>query len=885
MRIQHLVGTLSILLVAAPGMVSAQQNAETAGRKQAMAVRVEPDTIRVDGRLDEEAWVRAEPVSDFLQAEPTEGASPTDSIEVRFLYDDDALLVGARMSSAGSGDIQAPMTRRDEAVDQAEHLFVSLDTYLDRRTAYTFGVTAAGVRFDHFHANDNRTSRDTSFDPVWEARVSRDPRGWTAELRIPFQQLRFSAGAEQVFGLNISRNVPSHNEQSYWSLVRRTDRVWASRFGELRGISGITPTRRIEVLPYVAGSSMLVGDADPRDPFQGGGNVQARTGADLKVGVGPNLTVEATVNPDFGQVEADPAEVNLTAFETFFNERRPFFLEGSRLLGAASAGNSWEGGGGPQYFYSRRIGARPFGTASGDFVEHPGTSTILGAAKITGRLASGTSLGILGAVTTEETARTFMANTGLFGEPRVAPRTIYGVGRLQQEFGPAGSTAAFMMTSTHRDVSAGDPLAALAARNAFTASGESLLRFREGEYEVGFDLGVSQVTGDAAAIALLQRSSARYFQRPDASYLSYDPTRTSLTGVKGGATAERASGRHWLWSVNTAFVSPEFEVNDLGRLSEADDISGTATIEYRETQPSRLFRRYSIEIEHERAWNFGGVLQGNSTDAEAGITWPNFWSTDVSVGVEHAAQDVRLTRGGPTMGTPGGWSTSLMVRNSPASSTRTNTRIEYEQNEDGGSGFEMNTSITLRPTARWQLTFSPSYEREISDRQFVSSLDQGRAETFGRRYVFAYVDRSTFSSEIRLNYTFKPDVNLEFYGEPFAASGRYYDFGELAMPGTRLRRALARVTDDTAAPTVVLSDGASQFSLRNRDFNVLSFRSNLVLRWEWRPGSTLYVVWQQDREESEILPARVGVGDMFRSFGAAGNNVFAIKTTFWMGGL
>jgi hypothetical protein len=873
-----------VALLAVP-CAAAAQDSEPATRKQAMASPAGPAAIRVDGRLDEEGWLRAVPVGDFVQSEPDEDAPPRDPMEVRFLFDDAALYVGARMRNGPETTIQAPMSRRDEGVDQAEHIFISLDTYLDRRTAYTFGVTAAGVRFDHFHATDNRTSRDRSFDPVWEARVTADADGWTAEMRIPFQQLRFTGSDEQVFGLNIYRAVPSRNEQVYWSLVRRTERVWASRFGELHGIAGITPARRIELMPYVASSTTVNGARDPQNPFDGGANLQGRIGADMKVGVGPNLTVEATVNPDFGQVEADPAEVNLTAFETFFNERRPFFLEGSRLLGGSAAANPWETGNTPQYFYSRRIGARPVGSASGDFVEYPGTSTILGAAKMTGRLARGTSVGVLGAVTGQEFARTFGMETQIIDRARVAPRTLYGVGRVQQEFGPAGSTAAFMVTTTQRDVAAGDPLALVTARSAVTASGESLLRFRDGEYEVGVDIGVSQVAGDAGAMALLQRSSARYFNRPDAPYVAYDPARTSLRGMRGGLSAERAEGRHWLWQVNTSVVSPGFEINDLGRLTVADRIAGTALLEYRETQPGRLFRGYVVGVEHQRAWNFGGMIQDNAVEVDAEVTWPNFWSTEVSAGIDQPVQDDRLTRGGPTMATPRAWSSSLMMRNSPAARTRGFVRLSYEANEDGGYAFEANPSITVRPTARWQLVFSPTYVRELVDQQYVAALEGGRAATFGRRYVFAYVDRSTISTAIRLNYTFKPDVNLEFYGEPFAASGRYYDYGELAAPRTRARLPLDRLPSTTPDGPVVLADGASRFTVRNRDFNVLSFRSNLVLRWEWRPGSTFYMVWQQDREESAVRPTRVGAGDLFGSLGAAGHNVLAVKTTFWLGGL
>ena len=313
------------------------QEAGQLTRKQAVAVRVASDAIRLDGRLDEEAWGFSPALTDFIQKEPVEGAAPTDRMEVRFVYDNDALLVGARMYSQSGGTIQAPLGRRDDG-QQSEHLLVSLDTYLDRRTAYTFGVTASGVRLDHYHPSDNENEIDREFDPVWEARTRVDEDEWTAEMWIPFSQLRFNDLVSQVWGLNLKRWIPSRNEEVFWVPVPRTVQGWSSRFGELRGIEGIRPTRRIELLPYFGGISTITGDPDPANPFDDGRNLSNRVGADLKMGLGPNLTVEATVNPDFGQVEADPAEVNLSAFETFFSERRPFFLEGSQLLNSASRG-------------------------------------------------------------------------------------------------------------------------------------------------------------------------------------------------------------------------------------------------------------------------------------------------------------------------------------------------------------------------------------------------------------------------------------------------------------------------------------------------------------------------------------------------------------------
>jgi hypothetical protein len=858
------VATLCIA-APAPGQVS-QDN----GRKQARAVRVAAGAVNVDGQLDDAAWRNAPAVTEFVQREPTEGAPPTDRMEVRFVYDDDALYVGARMYS--NAPIQAPMGRRDNG-DQAEHLLVSLDTYLDRRTASTFGTTATGVRIDRYFSSDRPWDADDSFDPVWQARTSVDAQGWSAELWIPFSQLRFTARSPQVWGLNIQRWVPSRNEEVYWALVARTDERWASLFGDLQGIDGIAPSRRLELMPYVASSSHLIGDRDRSDPFTGGGNLEGRVGLDAKVGLGSNLTLEATVNPDFGQVEADPAEVNLSAFETFFDERRPFFIEGNDLL----EGNVND------YYYSRRIGAPPAGRASGEFVDYPGTSTILGAAKLTGRLESGLSVGMLGAITDEESARTFNFPS-VFGRTKVAPRTTFGVTRLQQQFGSAGSTTALMATAVHRDLEAGDPLASLLTRNAFTLSSDSVFRFRDGDYEMEVNAGVAHVDGEADAINRLQRASARYLQRPDVDYVNYDPRRTSMTGMKLAAGIERNNAEHWSWDVGTEIVSPQFETNDIGRLSLADGIIGEAEIEYQETVPGRWWRQYSFALSARHDWNYGGELQRSEFEPGVNITWPNFWQTELSGTINRRSQDQRLTRGGPSMERPAYWEANLGVESSEASRTRGEFEVTYGRNEDGGLLFNASGGITMQPGSRWQLSIEPEYEREVNTQQYVSALAGGAPATFGSRYIFAHIDRSTYSTQFRWTYTFKPDLTLDFYGEPFAASGRYSHIGELVAARSRQSRLYG--TDGTTVATLAdgtrqVTDGAASFVLRNRDFNVQSFRSNLVLRWEWRAGSMLYLVWQQDRELEIDAAQRVSVGDMFSSLGRRGDNFFAIKMSYW----
>jgi hypothetical protein len=840
---------VSALLILPLSPASAWAQTAQNGRLRADAVRISDGAIRIDGRLDDAAWQTAPLVADFVQKEPVEGAAPSDRMEVRFAYDDAAVYVGARMLSGAP--IQAPMDRRDQD-DQAENFVVYFDTYLDRRTASGFGVTAAGVRLDEYFGSDEEFGEE-DYNPVWVARTSVDGQGWIAELRIPFSQLRFSDVEQQVWGLNIKRWVPTRNEEVYWALVRRTEEGWASRFGDLHGISGIRPSRRIELLPYVAGASHTFGDPEPGNPFLENADLDGRVGLDAKIGLGSNLTLEATVNPDFGQVEADPAEVNLSAFETFFDERRPFFLEGANLLN--NQDDNW--------FYSRRIGAQPIGRAPGEFVDYPETATILGAAKLTGRLASGTSIGMLGAVTDEEFARTF--TPGLpFGRVQVAPRASYGVARMQQEFGLPGSHVAMMGTFGHRTFAPGDPLSALLTRNALGINGEMNLRMRDGDYEFEVHGGATRVDGEAAAIDRVQRASARYLQRPDADHLApYDPTRTSLSGGKYGSTFRRRNARHWLWQVGFETETPEVEMNDVGRFNTGDGTRVNGRLEYRETVPGRWFRDYSLIASSGHEWNFGGEMQLAQISPTFEMTLPNFWEAQIGAVFNSRLQNQNLTRGGPSMERPGAWRTTLEVDTSEASETRAGVDAEYGRTEDGGVTFVVEGEVTLQPNPQWQLAIGPAYERRVDTQQYVSTLAGGRPATFGSRYIFAHVDQSTYSMEVRLNYTFKPDLTLDFYGEPFAASGRYDHFGELAAARTRL--------------TIPLTG-----TLPSRDFNVQSFRSNLVLRWEWRAGSTLYLVWQQDREREEALGTRVGLGDMFSSLGRSGDNFFAIKASFWM---
>jgi hypothetical protein len=870
----RLVVCSCLLLLSVPASILAQPVAAVSTRKHAVATRVAVGAIRVDGHLDDQGWLQTTPIADFTQKEPTEGAAPTDAMEVRFAYDDNALYVGARMFSREQRAIQAPLGRRDNA-SQAEHILISLDTFLDRRTAVVFGVTAAGVRLDRFHASDNETSFDAGFDPVWDAQTSIGPDGWTAELWIPFSQLRFNPNTDQVWGLNVQRFRPTLDEEDFWVVIPRTERAWSSRFGELHGIADVPPSRRLEILPYIAGASTLHAAEDQGNPFHRGANVESRVGADVKMGLGPNLTLEAAVNPDFGQVEADPAEVNLTAFETRFPEKRPFFLEGAQLFNI----------GHPNFYYSRRVGARPIGPAPGQFVEYPSAATILAAAKLTGRLPSKTSVGLLSAVTDDESARVLVTSADDISRVRVAPRVFHAVGRVLQEFGPLASTAGFLVNVMHRDMAEGDPLASVLTRNAVGVAGNTLLRFKGGEYEFRASGGGSFIGGEAAAIERVQRSSAHYAQRPDREYSRLDPTLTSLGGWSVQANFDRTGGRHWLWGMNTKIDSENFETNDFANLIGADGLLVAGNIRYRETQPSRLFRSYSAGVEVSNDSTLRWLRQAGHVRPNLNVTWANYWTSSVSVSRNLPQQSISLTRGGPLMDRAAGWSTSINFGNRATSPTRLSGNFALASTDDGGKTRRVSTTLSFRPGPRWQLSVNPFYERLTETQQYVTTLAGGRPETHGSRYLFSYIERSTMSMEYRLGFTIKPDMNLDIYAEPFAASGRYFDYGELLAAGEIDRLtygALGSAIELQPDGSRVVRIGDTSFTLRNRDFNTLSFRSNVVLRWEWRPGSTLYVVWQQDRSQSDPIGSLVNAGDMFRSIAAPGSNVFMIKTSFWL---
>ena len=622
---------------------------------------------------------------------------------------------------------------------------------------------------------------------------------WTAELWIPFSQLRFNAEQDLRWGINIQRFRPTLDEQDVWVLIPRTVRAWSSRFGDLEGIRELRGTHRVELLPYVAGGATVDGNRDPANPFDDGRNLTGRVGADLKMGLGPNLTLDATINPDFGQVEADPAEVNLTAFETKFSEKRPFFVEGSSLFNI----------GHPNFYYSRRIGARPTGPASDDFVDYPTASTILGAAKITGRLPSKTSIGLLTAAVDEESAGLASRTTPGTRQVRVAPRAYHSVGRVLQEFGNSGSTAGLFVNYMHRSMADDDPLASLMSRNALALGGNALLRFKGGEYEAKASGGWSYVGGEAAAIERVQRSSSHYAQRPDRTYAVLDPTLTSLKGTSVQFNFDRVSGAHWLWGASTKVDTSDFETNDIAQLNGADGFLNNANLRYRETRPGKVFRAYSFNTD----------VSSDTHGARADADRPRALHAQPHVGELLDDQRGAGTRPGEPErlahtrraadGAGPGWTVTASVGSRSSSATRVSASTTLSTNDDGASVARVSGSLSLRPDPRWQLSVTPLFDRVTEPQQYISTLSGGRPQTYNSRYVFAFIDRGTMSMQYRLGLTLKPDMNLDVYAEPFAASGHYYDYGELLAPGSR-----ERLVYGTEGTTVQVSLMAGRSSTR-----------------------------------------------------------------------
>ena len=619
------------------------------GPATTLAVRARPQAPHLDGKLDDPAWALAPAIGDFVQREPHEGQPATERTEAKVVFTDDALYIGVRAYDSHPEAIVGRLTRRDEE-SASDWIGVAIDSYHDRRTAFLFYVNPAGVKRDVYLFND--TESDDSWDGIWDVAVSRDAAGWTAEFRIPFSQLRFPHGAS-AFGFNVVRKIRRLNEESHWRLIPRNANAMVSLFGDVAGLDGVRPPRRLELLPYTVASARN-NIVEAGNPFTPHISSTATAGADLKVGLGSNLTLDATINPDFGQVDADPALVNLTAFESYFPERRPFFTEGVNIFRFPIALGDGDGAN-EGLFYSRRVGRAPQGSADprGGFAETIDHSTILGAAKLSGKTASGWTVGFLGALTQEMHARA-ADSLGSRHTDVVEPRSGYFVGRLQHDWRQGRTVVGLFGTYVRRDLA---PSMDWLRKSAWTLGLDWNHRFGSDHYRIRGWTVASTVAGSARSIALTEQSSARYFQRPDNGYVDYDTTRTSLAGLAAQMIVGKENG-FMRWQVGVDTRTPGFEINDAGFQRDADRTIQFTWVGLRWNTPGKLFRRASLNFNQFNQWDWGWDRTGSGGNINASATFLNYWSANAGINRNIGGLATDVLRGGPAFRQPGnlnGW--------------------------------------------------------------------------------------------------------------------------------------------------------------------------------------------------------------------------------------
>jgi len=846
--------------------------------------------INIDGKLDEPAWAAATPTSDFTQSYPNVGAKPTDPTEVRVLYDDDALYVGVRMFDAHPDSIAAQLARRDASGIYSDWLHVIVDSYHDRRTAFRFSVNPRGVQKDVLEFDDN--NEDLNWDAVWQVATRIDSLGWTAEYRIPFSQLRFGSaqkGVERVWGLHVMRDVARRNERDSWSPWKTTDPGFVSFEGDLTGLVDIPSPRRLEVLPYVS-TKLTRAPGDPANPFYKANDAKPSAGADLKYGLPAGLTLTATVNPDFGQVEVDPAVVNLSAYETFFPEKRPFFVEGANIfnIGSINGGPSY---GNQQIFYSRRIGRPPQRFANGQFVDAPDATTIIGAGKVTGRVGAWT-VGLLNALTAEEKARVVDASNVESTTP-VEPLTNYFAGRIRRDFRDGNTIIGIGGTAVNRDLS-DTVFKNLLRSSADVGSVDFQHRWANRQWSLTGAFSNSLIQGSRTVIRSAQQSSARYYQRPDADYLSVDTAANSL----GGYSAKLGLNKSGTWQLaaTAKAISPGFEVNDLGFMGRVDYRNLGMSGSYNNLDVGKVLRGYQLYFGNNHAWNYGGDKIWTSFFNQVTLNFTNLWNVFAGGEYDPSAIDDRLTRGGPLGRQPTQWGGWTVINTDQRKVLSYSISATYYGDEKHGYSKDFSPGVTIRPSSSVLVTITPDVNLLHNTIQFVrGSNDALATQTFGRRYVFADIYQTTFSATTRVDWTLTPLLSFQLYAQPFASTGRFKGFKELAKPGTQEYLVYGRDNGSTISPVVDPSTGntksytidpdgpgsAPSFSIDNPDFRTHSLRGNAVVRWEYRPGSALYFVWQQSR--SDFLPFE---GD-FRTrretmaiFGRP-SNVFLVKATYW----
>jgi hypothetical protein len=853
------------------------------------------EQIRIDGILEESAW-RRPGFTGFSQQEPDEGVAPTQRCTCWVAYDDEAIYFAARYDDVHPDSIMARLVRRDFIWgDPSDGCVLYLDTFRDKRNGYFFYVSAAGALADGLIENDVKQPNDLTWDAVWEGVPRISPEGYCVEMRIPYSQLRFPEGESQTWGINAERFISRRAETDMIAYTPRNESGFASRFPELVGIQGISPAARVEALPYITSKAEYIGN-DPTDPFNPGSKYRLGGGIDIRAGLGSSLTLNGTINPDFGQVEVDPAVVNLTDVESSFEEKRPFFTEGVTLYKFGQGGSrsnlsfNWQA---PQLFYSRRIGRTPQGTLPAyDYVESPSGTHIIGAAKISGKVLEDWRIGMIQSLTQREYARVSLDGT----ESRVElePLTYYGVLRTQRDFDGGRENIGVLATYTNRFFN--DQSLSNAINRSAVVGAVDGFAFLDADqtYVLSGWGGVSRVGGTTARMIALQRSAGHYFHRPDATHLGVDSSATSLTGYAGRLMLNKNRGAIVLNSA-IGVMSPRFEANDLGYEAYGDVINAHVYTGYRWTTPTEFYLNAGVNAATFATWDFGGNRTAMGYWLGSFITLRNLYGANLVTSYSPQTSNARRTRGGPLTLNPVSRAVDLYLY--------TDNRLWYAVNCEGflRTGDDLETrslavSLEIKVTPTLTFSIGPQLQKDVYGAQWVSAFpDPTAVETYQKRYLFARLEQTTLAADIRADWIISPSLSFQVYIQPLISSGQYSDFKSLARSKTY---DFMRYGDNGSTETPRLSafgellgydldpDGqgpAQSRTIANPDFNIVSLRGNAVLRWEYVAGSVLYLVWTQSRADFEPNGDFELRRSMNHLFEVKPDNIFMLKFSYWLG--
>lgn len=835
---------------------------------------LEENAPKIDGLLNDKGWENSEWSGNFIEWEPDENTAPSQQSKFKIIYDKKHLYIAFRCYDTEPEKIEKRLSRRDGFV--GDGVAILIDSYNDKRNAFVFLVTAAGVKSDEF-ATENGDNFDNSWNPIWYTASNLDDEGWTAEMKIPFSQLKFGKSKEQVWGLEISRMIFRENEWSVWQRIPQDASGMVSEFGELRGLMNIQPQKQLEIQPFVVKQL----DTYPKvngNPFRDGSDFILNGGLDAKIGITNDLTLDLTVNPDFGQVDADPGAIALDGFQIFFEERRPFFVENKNIFDYEFADRN------DNLFYSRRIGRSPQGEANlsdGEFADQPTNTTILGAAKFSGKTKSGWSLGLLESVTGKMFSE--VDSNGSRREELVEPLTNYLVGRAQKDFNNRNSYVGGIFTATNRKL---EPNLEFLRKAAYTAGFDFRHNWKDRNYYLEGNIVTSHVTGSEEAITNTQNSITHLFQRVDAEHVSVDSDRTSMSGTGGKLEAGKVGGGNWRYEGGMIWRSPELELNDVGFLRQADQIKQYAEIERLFLKPTELYRRARLGIEQYSTFDFDGNYNRLQYQFEGFMSYKNNWWTEVGAAHKPRIFSNTVLRGGPRWR----WSDENFGYLFFGSDQRKkfNFTLGYVNSQAAQNNFSLERYVVIlryQPFDAFNLSLSTNYEENPNKTQYVDEVSFNGTP----RYITGNIDQRTLSSSIRFNYSLNPNLSIQFYGEPFISRGTYSEFNFVNNPiaeklSERVthfsENQISRINGEEPYSFDENLDGNIDYTIDDPDFSFVQFRSNLVVRWEYVPGSEIFLVWSQ---------GVTGFGDPLDTLGRSLNtqildqkkdNTFLIKATY-----